>query len=67
MQKGLGMPTLFVGGSESQQASLTVLRTLAAHVPGAATVIIPEASHAMFVHRPREFSAAVLAFLDKVE
>jgi pimeloyl-ACP methyl ester carboxylesterase len=58
--EGLRVPTLFIGGAQSQPASLLVLRALATHVPGANTVVIPEAGHAMFVHRPQAFSAAVV-------
>src|SRR5262245_9694736 len=45
--------------SETQQASLTVLRALASHLPGADPVAMAEAGYAMLVHRPREFGAAV--------
>jgi pimeloyl-ACP methyl ester carboxylesterase len=56
-------PTLFVGGADTGGALPTVLRALAAHVPGARTAMIAGAGHWMFEQAPEEFSKIVLAFL----
>ncbi|WP_281684287.1 alpha/beta fold hydrolase [Thalassobaculum salexigens] len=61
--EALTPPTLFVGGADTPGMLPVVLRALAAHVPGAKTVIIPEAGHSMFRQQPRAFGDAVLAFL----
>ena len=37
---------------------------MAAKIPGAKKVVIPEAGHAANIDRPVAFNAAVLAFLD---
>jgi len=55
--------TLFVGGAETKGALPAVLRTLAAHVPGARTAMISGAGHWMFEQAPQEFCEIVLGFL----
>jgi pimeloyl-ACP methyl ester carboxylesterase len=40
-----------------------VLRALAENVPGARTVMIPNATHPMFEQAPQAFCEAVLGFL----
>lgn len=62
--EALDRPTLFIGGSDTPGLLPVVLRALAAHVPGAGTAIIPDASHSMFRQQPKAFCDAVLAFLD---
>ena len=59
----IGMPTLFVGGADTMGTLSHVLRTLAAHVPGAKTAMISGASHWMFDQAPQEFCEIVLEFL----
>lgn len=61
--EALSRPTLFVGGTDTPGMLPVVLRALAAHVPGARTVIIPDAGHGMFRQQPAAFCKAVLAFL----
>jgi esterase len=56
-------PTLFVGGADTRGALPTVLRALAAHVPGANTAMIQGAGHWMFEQAPERFSEIVLEFL----
>ncbi len=58
-------PLLFVGGDDTPGMLPVVLRALAAHVPGARTVIIPNAGHSMFRQQPAAFSKAVLGFLNE--
>jgi esterase len=61
--EALSVPTLFVGGADTPGMLPIVLKALAAHVPGARTVIIPEAGHSMIRQQPAAFSTAVLDFL----
>jgi esterase len=61
--EALSLPTLFVGGADTPGMLSVVLRALASHVPGAQTVIIPDAGHSMFRQQPAAFSEAVLRFL----
>lgn len=59
----LRVPTLVVVGARDR-LSLDASRAVAAAVPGAALVEIPEAGHLVNLARPDEFDAAVAAFLD---
>lgn len=62
--EALSLPTLFVGGADTPGLLPIVLKVLAAHVPNAETVIIPDAGHSMFRQQPAAFCKAVLPFLD---
>jgi esterase len=59
------MPTLFVGGVDSPANFSTVLRALAAQVPGARVEMISGAGHFMFEDDPVRFCAAVMEFLEE--
>jgi pimeloyl-ACP methyl ester carboxylesterase len=61
--ESIRMPTLFIGGANTKGALPHVLHTLAAHVPGARTVMIPNTTHPMFEQAPQKFSEIVLGFL----
>jgi pimeloyl-ACP methyl ester carboxylesterase len=56
-------PTLFIGGANTKGALPHVLHTLAAHVPGAKTAMIPAATHPMFEQAPQKYCEIVLEFL----
>jgi pimeloyl-ACP methyl ester carboxylesterase len=56
-------PTLFIGGGSTRGTLPLVLRTLAAHVKGSKTAMIPNTTHAMFEQAPQKFCEAVLEFL----
>jgi len=56
-------PTLFIGGANTKGVLPHVLHTLAAHVPGAKTVMIPNTTHPMFEQAPQKFCEIVLEFL----
>ena len=56
-------PTLFIGGANTKGLLPQVLHTLAAHVRGSKTVMIPRATHPMFEQAPQKFCEIVLAFL----
>ena len=62
--EALSLPTLFVGGADTPGLLPVVLRALAAHVPKAETVIIPDAGHSMFRQQPKAFCEAVSPFLE---
>ena len=59
------VPTLFVGGTDTPGILSTVLRALAAHVPGARVEMISGAGHFMFEDDPVRFCAAVIKFLEE--
>jgi esterase len=59
------VPTLFVGGTDTPGILSTVLRALAAHVPGARVEMISGAGHFMFEDDPVRFCAAVIEFLEE--
>jgi pimeloyl-ACP methyl ester carboxylesterase len=56
-------PTLFIGGADTKGALPQVLHTLAAHVAGSRTEIIPGATHPMFEQAPQKYCEIVLEFL----
>ncbi len=56
-------PTLFIGGANTKGGLPLVLHTLAAHVAGSKTAMIPGTTHPMFEQAPQKFCEIVLAFL----
>ena len=62
--ESIRMPTLFIGGANTKGRLPHVLHTLAAHVPGARTAMIPNATHPMFEQAPHRFCEIVLEFLE---
>jgi pimeloyl-ACP methyl ester carboxylesterase len=56
-------PTLFIGGANTKGMIPKVLHTLAAHVKGSRTAMIPGATHPMFEQAPQRYSEIVLEFL----
>ncbi len=56
-------PTLFIGGGNTKGMLAQVLHTLAAHVKGSKTAMIPNTTHPMFEQAPQKFSEVVLEFL----
>ena len=56
-------PTLFVGGANTKGTLPQVLHTLAAHVAGSKTAMIPGATHPMFEQAPQKYCEIVLEFL----
>jgi pimeloyl-ACP methyl ester carboxylesterase len=57
------VPTLFIGGSETPGLLPVILKALSTHVRGAEVVMLPDATHVMFVQQPELFCDAVLRFL----
>jgi pimeloyl-ACP methyl ester carboxylesterase len=56
-------PTLFIGGAKTRGLLPKVLHTLAAHVRGSKTAMIPGATHPMFEQAPQKYCEIVLEFL----
>jgi pimeloyl-ACP methyl ester carboxylesterase len=56
-------PTLFIGGARTKGLLPKVLHTLAAHVKGSKTAMIPGTSHPMFEQAPQKYCEIVLEFL----
>ncbi len=61
--EGIKTPTLFIGGANTKGTLPQVLHTLAAHVKGSKTAIIPGTTHPMFEQAPQRFCEIVLEFL----
>jgi pimeloyl-ACP methyl ester carboxylesterase len=62
--ESIRVPTLFVGGTDTEGTLPAVLRALAAHVPDARVAMIPGARHFMFEDDPVQFCAVVTEFLE---
>jgi len=60
---GIAVPTLVLAGAEDAPF-LAATDYMAAKIPGAHKVIIPDAGHAVNLDQPERFNEAVLAFLD---
>jgi pimeloyl-ACP methyl ester carboxylesterase len=56
-------PTLFIGGAKTRGLLPKVLHTLAAHVKGSKTQMIPGTTHPMFEQAPQKYCEIVLEFL----
>jgi pimeloyl-ACP methyl ester carboxylesterase len=61
---GVRVPTLVLVGAKDE-AFLAATDYMAAKIPGATKVVIPEAGHAANIDQPRAFNAAVLDFLGR--
>jgi pimeloyl-ACP methyl ester carboxylesterase len=59
------VPTLVLAGAKDVQF-LAATDYMAAKIPGAEKVIIPDAGHAANIDQPEAFNRAVRAFLDRV-
>jgi pimeloyl-ACP methyl ester carboxylesterase len=57
-------PTLLIGGADTEGSLSVIWRTLAEHIAGAQTAVIPNAKHWMFEQDPEGFSRAVTEFLE---
>jgi 3-oxoadipate enol-lactonase len=57
------VPTLVIHGEQDAVVPLETARTLAASIPGARLVVIPEAGHVSNQEQPAAFNAAVREFL----
>ncbi len=59
------VPTLLVYGEDDTLTPPALGRSMAAKIPGAEMVVIPDAGHLSNIERPAAFNEAVLAFLQK--
>jgi proline-specific peptidase len=60
------VPTLVVSG-EHDEATPAINRTVSEGIPGARSVIVPDASHMAHVEKPREYLALLDEFFSSVE
>lgn len=58
-------PTLLIHGESDAVVPLSTARSLAASIPAARLIVIPEAGHVANQERPAAFNAAVSAFLSE--
>jgi pimeloyl-ACP methyl ester carboxylesterase len=56
-------PTLIIIGDRDEANIFTIADLLAANVPGAQTIVIPDAAHVPNMEKPDEFNRIVLEFL----
>jgi len=63
--EGIALRTLLVGGDQSQPQFGRILDALEGAMPNATRVTIRNAAHSVQADNPKDFNAAVLAFLEK--
>jgi len=56
-------PTLIIIGDRDEANIFTIAEMLAANVPGAQTIVIPDTAHLPNMEKPQEFNRVVLEFL----
>jgi pimeloyl-ACP methyl ester carboxylesterase len=61
----LRSPALLLTGDADLYMPPSVLRLLAEKIPGAQSIVVPEAGHSAYWEQPLRFNSAVLAFLSK--
>lgn len=59
------VPTLILGGAKDKGAPPEKLASIAAKIPGARQVVIPEAGHITALENPEAFRAALTQFLEE--
>jgi 3-oxoadipate enol-lactonase len=59
------VPTLLIAGENDKTAPPSVMEKMAQKIPGAEYVCIPQCGHLGPMDKPKEFNAALLAFLQK--
>ncbi len=62
--QGIRVPTLLVGGADTQPQFTAILDAMERDIAGSRRVTIANAGHGMSADNPAAFDAAVLAFLD---
>lgn len=60
---GIGVPTLFLQGAQTQPAFVRNVQALSGAIAGSKVVVIPRATHGLPYENPADFNAAVVAFL----
>jgi pimeloyl-ACP methyl ester carboxylesterase len=63
MLERITVPTLLLTGDADLYTPPAVLRLFAARMPGARTVVVPEAGHSVYWEQPEIFNREVLAFI----
>jgi pimeloyl-ACP methyl ester carboxylesterase len=61
----IGVPTLLMTGDADLYTPPSLLRRVAAQIPGSEVVIVPETGHAIYWERPDIFNQVVLDFIGK--
>ncbi len=61
---GIGLPVLYVGGSDDPGAPPAVMQEMADATPGARFVEIAGAAHIANINQPQAFTAAIAGFLE---
>lgn len=64
---GIGVPTLVLTGAEDRLIPVDRSREMAAAIPGARLVIVPDAGHMPMLEQPEAVSRALLDWLQAVE
>ena len=62
----IGVPTLLVGGAEDGISSPEIMGVMAAKIPGARHVTIPQTGHLSNLEAPEEFNATLADFLKSI-
>jgi pimeloyl-ACP methyl ester carboxylesterase len=61
----LKVPVLFVAGDSDLDAPPSLMRVVAAHVPGSEFMAVPESGHSVYWEQPDIFNRAVLDFIGR--
>jgi 3-oxoadipate enol-lactonase len=61
----ISCPTLVLCGEQDALKPVHYSRTIAAAIPGAELLIVPDAGHAVVLERPEEVTTALMGFLEK--
>lgn len=66
MLGGIDLPTLVVVGADDALSPVAEMRGIAAAIPQARLVVVPDAGHLSPLENPRAFNAALAEFLDQL-
>ncbi len=61
------MPTLVLIGDQDVSAIQAIAEKLAATIPGARKIVLPNTAHVPNMEQPEEFNRLVLDFLDSLD
>lgn len=65
--KHISVPTLVIVGEEDPSPGMLASASLAAHIPGARMVVVPDTGHLSALETPEAFTEALLEFLNGLD
>ena len=61
----ISSPVLFIAGGADLAAPPTMMRHVAAHVPNAELLVVPDAGHSVYWERPNMFNESIVGFFSR--